>query len=206
MALDPASRSLSALFRLRDGRVVPLVDEGAGVSRRDSFWAGETDINSRSIGIEIANPGHELGYRPFPKTADRGADCALPRNSSRHPIPPERVLAHSDVAPLRKADPGDFFRARLRPRRVSATGSMPAPIVAAEEVDAGDSGLAVADLKNDSGNTATALARKREFDAATEAVVAPSSVTFGPPGSTALPTFPPWPLSTSSSPPLPAKP
>lgn len=74
-----------------------------------SVWEGETDINSRSIGIEICNPGHLLGYRDFP-AAQMQAVAALARDIlARHAIAPQRVLAHSDVAPARKMDPGERF-------------------------------------------------------------------------------------------------
>jgi N-acetylmuramoyl-L-alanine amidase len=77
----------------------------AGASR----WAGETDINSASIGIEIQNPGHEHGYPEFP-AEQMQAVAALCRDiAQRRGIPPERVLAHSDVAPGRKIDPGEKF-------------------------------------------------------------------------------------------------
>ncbi len=107
---DPASRVSSHYFVDEDGRVAAMVAEGRRAWHAGkSFWAGETDINSRSIGIEIANPGHEFGYRPFPG-AQTEAVIALCRDIlARHPIPPERVLAHSDVAPLRKHDPGELF-------------------------------------------------------------------------------------------------
>jgi len=74
-----------------------------------SYWAGEKNINGRSIGIEIVNPGHEFGYEPFsePQIA---AVIALSRGIlARHRIPPHRVLGHSDVAPARKTDPGELF-------------------------------------------------------------------------------------------------
>lgn len=75
-----------------------------------SLWQGEMDTNSRSIGIEIQNPGHALGYRDFPEAQMR-AVLALCRDIlSRHSIPPRNVLAHSDVAPGRKIDPGERFR------------------------------------------------------------------------------------------------
>jgi N-acetylmuramoyl-L-alanine amidase len=74
-----------------------------------AVWAGETDINSLSIGIEVQNAGHELGYPDFPEP-QLGALEALCRDIiSRHGIRPERVLAHSDVAPTRKIDPGEKF-------------------------------------------------------------------------------------------------
>lgn len=93
-----------------DGRVVQMVPE----SRRawhagKSFWKGETDINSRSIGIEIANPGHPGGLPEFPE-AQIEAVIGLCRDIvDRHFIPAERVLAHSDIAPIRKVDPGERF-------------------------------------------------------------------------------------------------
>jgi N-acetylmuramoyl-L-alanine amidase len=94
-----------------DGRIVQCVPEDkrawhAGVSS----WAGESDINSRSIGIEIVNPGHEFGYADFP-LRQIAAVISLSRSIlARHPaIVPERVLAHSDVAPSRKQDPGEKF-------------------------------------------------------------------------------------------------
>jgi N-acetylmuramoyl-L-alanine amidase len=93
-----------------DGRVVQMVPE----TRRawhagKSVWGGDTDINSRSIGIEIANPGHPGGLPDFP---DRQIEALIELCRDcveRHGIPAERVLAHSDVAPVRKVDPGENF-------------------------------------------------------------------------------------------------
>jgi N-acetylmuramoyl-L-alanine amidase len=74
-----------------------------------AVWGGATDINSRSIGVEIANAGHPGGLPDFPD-AQIDALIALGREIvGRHPIPPHRVLAHSDVAPGRKLDPGERF-------------------------------------------------------------------------------------------------
>ena len=93
-----------------DGRITQMVGEDlrawhAGVS----VWAGETDINSCSIGIEIHNPGHEQGYPDFPE-AQMTAVVALSQDiAARWSIRPERVLGHSDVAPERKIDPGEKF-------------------------------------------------------------------------------------------------
>ncbi len=107
---DRRSQVSAHYLIFEDGRVVHMVEEDrrawhAGVS----YWAGESDINSRSIGIELANPGSEFGYRPFP---DRQIDALIDLASgilARHPIPATRVLAHSDVAPARKQDPGALF-------------------------------------------------------------------------------------------------
>jgi len=105
------SRVSSHYVVFEDGRIVQCVPEEkrawhAGVSS----WAGETDINSRSIGIEIVNPGHEFGYRDFP-LRQIAAVITLCKSIAkrRGPIRPDRVLAHSDVAPSRKQDPGEKF-------------------------------------------------------------------------------------------------
>lgn len=74
-----------------------------------SYWAGEKNINGRSIGIEIVNPGHEFGYEPFPEPQIAAVIALAQGILSRHPIPPHRVLGHSDVAPARKTDPGELF-------------------------------------------------------------------------------------------------
>ncbi len=111
---SPESKVSSHYFVFEDGRIVQSVQE----SRRawhagNSQWAGETDINSSSIGIEIANPGHDFGYPDFP-SRQIAAVIALCRGIiARRGIKPDRVLAHSDVAPSRKRDPGEKFPWRL---------------------------------------------------------------------------------------------
>ncbi len=107
---NPDSQVSSHYFVHEDGRIDQLVPE----SRRawhagKSFWAGETDVNSHSIGIEIANAGHPAGLPDFPQ-AQIQAVIELCRDCGhRLKIAPERVLAHSDVAPVRKVDPGENF-------------------------------------------------------------------------------------------------
>lgn len=104
-------RGVSAHYLVdEDGTIYKLVDEEkrawhAGVS----YWDGETDVNSRSIGIEIQNPGHENGYRAFPKKQMEAVLKLCQGILARHPIPAHRVLGHSDVAPGRKIDPGELF-------------------------------------------------------------------------------------------------
>jgi N-acetylmuramoyl-L-alanine amidase len=111
---SPESKVSSHYFVFEDGRIVQSVPESrrawhAGVSH----WAGETDINSASIGIEIANPGHDFGYPDFTKR-QIAAVIALCRGIiTRRGIKADRVLAHSDVAPSRKQDPGEKFPWRL---------------------------------------------------------------------------------------------
>jgi len=93
-----------------DGRIVQLVPEELRAWHAgQSMWQDEADTNSRSIGIEIVNPGHDKGYPDFPD-AQIDAVIALSKDIlTRHPIPSRNVLAHSDVAPRRKADPGEKF-------------------------------------------------------------------------------------------------
>ncbi len=74
-----------------------------------SHWRGETDINGASVGIEIANPGHEFGYVKFPEAQLVSVINLCKDVLQRHPVPARNVIAHSDVAPLRKMDPGELF-------------------------------------------------------------------------------------------------
>ena len=107
----PDSKVSSHYVVFEDGRIVQCVPEAlrawhAGVAS----WSGETDINSCSIGIEIVNRGHEFGYRDFP-LRQIAAVISLCRSilTRRGPISADRILAHSDVAPARKQDPGEKF-------------------------------------------------------------------------------------------------
>jgi N-acetylmuramoyl-L-alanine amidase len=104
------SQVSSHYFVHEDGRVDQLVAEGRRAWHAGkSSWQGETDINSRSIGIEIANAGHPGGLPDFP-SEQIDAVVELCRNcGERWSIAPERVLAHSDIAPIRKVDPGEKF-------------------------------------------------------------------------------------------------
>jgi N-acetylmuramoyl-L-alanine amidase len=107
---DPEAKVSAHYLVEEDGTVVRLVDEEmrawhAGVA----CWRGATDINARSIGIELVNPGHEFGYRAFPRPQMASlVDLAL-GVLTRWPIPPRNVVGHSDVAPRRKMDPGELF-------------------------------------------------------------------------------------------------
>ncbi len=74
-----------------------------------SHWKGATDINSYSVGIEIHNPGHDGGYPDFPDAQMRAVEALCLDIVRRHGIAPQNVLAHSDVAPRRKIDPGEKF-------------------------------------------------------------------------------------------------
>ncbi len=93
-----------------DGSVYVHVDEERRAWHAGhSFWQGETDINAHSIGIEIVNPGHEWGYRPFTGAQMKILIPLCREIMQRWNIEPENILAHSDVAPSRKQDPGEYF-------------------------------------------------------------------------------------------------
>jgi N-acetylmuramoyl-L-alanine amidase len=116
---DPAARVSAHYCVGKDGTVHALVPEErrawhAGLS----FWAGARDINGRSIGIELDNPGHQFGYQPFPDAQMEALAELCTGILGRHPIPAHRVLGHSDVAPARKIDPGELFDWR----RLAAAG------------------------------------------------------------------------------------
>lgn len=107
---EPAAKVSAHYLVDEDGAAYALVPEArrawhAGVS----YWQGVRDINARSIGIELVNPGHEFGYRPFPEPQMRALIDLCRDLLARHAIPPQRVLGHSDVAPARKQDPGELF-------------------------------------------------------------------------------------------------
>lgn len=107
---DPAAEVSAHYLIARDGAVLALVPEEqrawhAGVSA----WGGITDVNSRSIGIELDNPGHALGYPPFPEPQMAALEALLSGVMDRWAIPPERLVGHACVAPARKIDPGEKF-------------------------------------------------------------------------------------------------
>ncbi len=107
---DPAAEVSSHYVVDEDGTTWRLVPEDrrarhAGISH----WRGHVGLNDRSVGIEIVNPGHEHGYRPFPPAQVAAVRALCHAVLARHPIPPRNVVAHSDVAPDRKEDPGELF-------------------------------------------------------------------------------------------------
>ena len=107
---DPAAKVSAHYLIDEDGAVYGLVGEHrrawhAGVSS----WRGRRDINGCSIGVEIVNPGHEFGFRPFPEAQMAAVEALGRAIVARQPIPPRHVLGHSDVAPGRRQDPGELF-------------------------------------------------------------------------------------------------
>jgi N-acetylmuramoyl-L-alanine amidase len=107
---DPASEVSAHYLVWEDGRIDQLVAESDRAWHAGkAFWKGESDLNSASIGIEIVNPGHDGGSPPFPDRQIEATIALAHDIGARWSIAPERVLAHSDVAPARKRDPGEAF-------------------------------------------------------------------------------------------------
>lgn len=172
--LQERSSEVSAhYFVHEDGRIIQMVPE----SRRawhagKSSWAGETDINSCSIGIEIVNPGHDFGYPDFPKRQIAAVTALCRSIQTRNTIVPVRVLAHSDVAPARKQDPGEKFPWRTLYESGVGHWIKPAPIMEFGQVLApGDRGDAVGSLQRSLAEYGYGIDVSDEYDAATRNVV-----------------------------------
>jgi N-acetylmuramoyl-L-alanine amidase len=107
---NPASKVSSHYVVAEDGQVLRLVEEDKRAWHAGrSLWRGITDVNSASIGIEIVNPGHEYGYRPFPETQMAALIPLVAEIVRTFDIAPANVVGHSDIAPARKQDPGELF-------------------------------------------------------------------------------------------------
>jgi N-acetylmuramoyl-L-alanine amidase len=145
---NPASQVSSHYFVFENGHTLQLVPEARRAWHAGaSHWAGENDLNSASIGIEIANPGHPAGLPDFPE-AQIAATLNLCRDiCERWKIPPERVLAHSDIAPGRKIDPGEKFPWRRFAEGGVGLWTEPAPIKGGRFFARGDAGPPVEALQ-----------------------------------------------------------
>jgi N-acetylmuramoyl-L-alanine amidase len=169
---DAAAKVSSHYLVDEAGRITRMVPEHlrawhAGVGH----WAGESDINGCSIGIEIANGGHDFGSPPYPDIQMRAVEALCRDILSRHPIAPRRVLGHSDIAPGRKADPGEWFDwARLSRAGIGLWVS-PEPIIAGPSLKKGDRGDTVAELQFMLGDYGYGIEVLGRYDEATEAVV-----------------------------------
>jgi len=107
---DPAAEVSAHYVVLENGGIVQMVPEHARAWHAGlSEWEGVTDTNSRSIGIEIVNAGHSGGLPPYPDAQIAAVTALCAEIAARHAIRADRVLAHSDVAPARKDDPGEHF-------------------------------------------------------------------------------------------------
>lgn len=122
---DPVAEVSAHYLIDRDGTVLSLVDEaGRAWHAGAGAWGGAGDVNSRSIGIELANSGQE----PFPEPQIAALERLLAGVLERHGLGPEAVIGHSDMAPERKGDPGARFDwRRFALRRLAVWPEMAAP-------------------------------------------------------------------------------
>lgn len=168
---DPAAKVSAHYLIDEEGRVYSLVDETARAWHAGvASWHGETDINSCSIGIELANPGHEFGYRPFPESQMARLEDVCRVVMVRHDISAARVLGHSDVAPGRKMDPGELFDWSRLAAKGLALWPDPGP---ARDVtrQAGDAGDEIAALQVGLAAVGYGIAADGIYGEETEAVV-----------------------------------
>ena len=145
---SPASRVSCHYLIDETGGITQMVDEElrawhAGVST----WEKDIDVNSRSIGIEIQNPGHSAGYPGFKHLQMKSVIALCQDIAERYDIMPKRVLAHSDVAPSRKIDPGEKFNWKLLSQEGLGLWVPPARISKGSVLILGDQGRAVEDLQ-----------------------------------------------------------
>lgn len=107
---DPEAKVSAHYLIAEDGQILRMVDESKRAWHAGkSCWRGIEDINSASVGIEIVNPGHEFGYRPFPEAQIDALIPLVAEIEQRHGITRGNVVGHSDIAPARKQDPGELF-------------------------------------------------------------------------------------------------
>ncbi len=169
---DPRSRVSCHYLVDEGGRIFQMVrEEHRAWHAGKAAWQGERDVNSLSIGIEIANLGHEGGCPPYPE-AQIAAVIALARDIiARHAIPPWRVLGHSDVAPQRKRDPGEHFPwERLFSEGIGLWVPRP-PQAEGEILRLGDEGSLVSRLQAELARFGYDIEISGFFDDQTEAVV-----------------------------------
>jgi N-acetylmuramoyl-L-alanine amidase len=171
---DTNARVSSHYVVLDNGSVVQMVPESkrawhAGISS----WGGDTDINSRSIGIEICNPGHDFGYPDFPRRQIAAVIMLCRAIFTRNIIRPENVVGHSDVAPNRKQDPGEKFPWKRLAQSGIGLWVDPAPISDSSRLVPGDSGDQVAELQKGLIDYGYGVEPTAQYDPATrDAVIA----------------------------------
>lgn len=169
---DPQAKVSSHYLVCENGTVIQLVPETQRAWHAgESSWAGETDINSLSIGVEIGNPGHDFSYPDFSEEQIAAVIALAQDILARHAIRADRVLAHSDVAPHRKNDPGEKFPwSRLQMAGVGLWVS-PVPIRPGPALALGDHGAQVADVQRALAEYGYGIPVTGGYDAATKEVV-----------------------------------
>lgn len=169
---SPDSQVSAHYFVYEDGRIVQMVPENRRAWHAgESGWAEETDINSCSIGIEIANPGHDHKYPDFPQRQIAAVTALCRGIIARWQIPPERVLGHSDVAPARKRDPGEKFPWRTLYWSGVGHWIEPVPVVPGPNFALGDRGDVIASLQQVMAAYGYRVSTAGEFDEVTRDTV-----------------------------------
>lgn len=180
--LYTAGTDLSAHYIVEeDGRIIQCVQEARRAWHAGrSVWTGKSDLNSHSIGIEIVNGGHSAGLPDYPE-AQIGALIALCRDIiARHRISPDQVVAHSDVAPARKVDPGEKFPWRKLYEAGIGLWVSPHPIEPGAQLAPGASGEAVRQIQEELAAFGYGLAPSGIYDRDTELAVAAFQRRFRP--------------------------
>jgi len=168
---DPSAKVSAHYLVEEDGRIFRLVAEEhrawhAGVS----FWKGDADINARSIGVEIVNPGHTYGYRDFPQAQVAAVIALVSDIRTRWTVPDGYILGHSDVAPERKEDPGERFP--WRALHAAGHGLWCEPTAApGEPLREGDEGVGVFALQAALNRLGYDSAPSGQYDAKTRILV-----------------------------------
>jgi len=165
-----------------DGCITQMVSEDLRAWHAgESMWAGESDINSTSIGIEIQNSGHAFDYPDFPEAQMQAVERLSRDIIARHGIRPERVLAHSDVAPARKKDPGEKFPWERLAHAGIGHWVPPEPAVGEDAgLGLGEAAPRVAALQAALGRYGYGIARTGLMDQRTEQVLAAFQRHFRP--------------------------
>ena len=163
---DPAA-GVSAHYVIdEDGTAYALVDEARRAWHAgEACWRGVRDVNGHSIGVELVNPGYELGYRAFPEAQMAALVALAGEIVARHAIPAVGVVGHSDVAPARRRDPGERFD--WRRLAAAGIGMWPGEVGGARDA----AGVEIAALQEKLGRLGYAIEVSGVFDTATESVV-----------------------------------
>jgi N-acetylmuramoyl-L-alanine amidase len=169
---DPNEPRVSSHYMVEeDGRIFRLVpEERRAWHAGASYWKGQRNINGVSIGVEIVNPGHEFGYRPFPDAQIAAVIELIGDIRSRWQIGDDRIVGHADVAPGRKDDPGELFPWK----RIAGAGHglwVDVPPAPGEPLAEGEEGVGVFALQAGLTRLGYDLPPSGKFDAATKAVV-----------------------------------
>jgi len=168
---DPETGVSSHYVVEEDGRVFRLVpEERRAWHAGASYWRGRRNVNGDSVGIEIVNPGHEFGYRPFPEAQVASVIALVADIRTRWSIEDRDIVGHSDVAPARKEDPGELFPWK----RLAEAGHglwAEVPPAPGDPVGEGEEGAAVFALQAGFTRLGYDLPPSGRFDADTAAVV-----------------------------------